>query len=107
MNRSFSNLNFKVETEELKYFLEKYEGWGEYPQRGMPGSPHEEMTDIWVRFRDPEPCVKSGDWSPFMNEHESIWLKEFVSVKKICSQIMYLTEGSRLGGVLITKLSPN
>ena len=102
----FSDLDLKVDVRILKTFLECYEGWGENPQRGLPGSPHEEMTDIWVRFNDPEPCKESGDWSSFIEEHESIWLKRFTSVDRICKQLMKLTEGERLGGVLITKLPP-
>lgn len=99
-------MKFNVETQELKEFLENYEEWGENPQRGVPGSPHEEMTDIWVRFNDPKLCDKSGDLLSFIEEHESIWLKSFTSVNRICKKLMKFTEGERLGGVLITKLPP-
>ena len=97
-------INFDVS--KLKVWLEGCDLWGEYPQRGLGDSPHREMTDIWARFKNPEECMKSGDWSSFMLEHDSEWLKDIPYIKNICNAIMEKTEGERLGGVLITKLPP-
>jgi hypothetical protein len=62
------------------------------------------MTDIWVRYKDPSDNIKSGDWASFFTEHDSVWLKDTPSVKDICSKIMECVGGTRLGGVLLTRL---
>lgn len=81
--------------------------FGEYPQRAIaPGSPHSEMTDIWVRYGDISEMVESGDFSGIAHEHDSIWLKDMPAVKRLCFEVMALVDGERLGGVLITKLPP-
>ena len=82
--------------------------FGEYRQRvDAVGSPHSQITDIWVRYADIAEMVATNDFSGIANEHDSVWLKELPEVKKICFKVMSLVDGERLGGVLITKLKPS
>lgn len=77
--------------------------------RGEGESPHSEMTDIWIRYRDVVPHLISGDFSDFSDEHDSIWYpssREIPEVKDVIFSVMSHVRGERLGGVLITKLSP-
>ncbi len=81
--------------------------FGEFNARKeAPGSPHSEMSDIWVRYGDVSSMIESGDFSSIADEHDSIWLKDLPEVKKLCFDVMALVDGERLGGVLITKLPP-
>jgi len=81
--------------------------FGERPERATaPGSPHADMTDIWVRYGDVSEMVKTGDFSGLSREHDSIWLKDLPAVKRLCFDLMSMVDGERLGGVLITKLPP-
>ena len=81
--------------------------FGEFNARkDAPGSPHSEMTDIWVRYGDISGMIESGDFSKIADEHDSIWLKDLPEVKRLCFDVMALVDGERLGGVLITKLPP-
>lgn len=103
----FNKLNISFDVEYLKGYLESCGLWDRYNMRRLTGSPHVEMVDIWARFNNPEPFIKSGDWSKFVDEHESEWLFKIPEVEEICQQLMQYLDGERLGGVLITKLPPN
>jgi len=68
-----------------------------------------EMEDIWVRFNDIKPYEESGDFSGFVEEHDSVWYPAYYmlpEVKDIIFKIMRAVNGERLGGILITKLPP-
>lgn len=106
MNKPFNKLGLSFDVSELRSLLLLCDMWGEYPQRGCDGSPHEEMTDIWVRFNDPKQFIDSGDWSTCCDPHISVWLKDIPIVKDICSALIGFTGGTQLGSVLITKLPP-
>jgi hypothetical protein len=84
--------------------------FGRHRQRQYTeGTPHAGMTDVWVRYNDCTPFEKSGDWSTFNDEHESVWYPEADSipqVRPIVFGLMARVEGERLGGVLITKIPP-
>lgn len=106
--QAFNKLPLEFDVTELKGFLEACDLWDKYPQRReAKGSPHSEMVDIWARFKDPRECIESGDWTSFVNEHESEWLEDIPSVKGIASEIMSYLDGEQLGGILITKLPPS
>jgi hypothetical protein len=78
--------------------------WDQNPQRRIgQGSPHSEMTDIWVRFGD----TANGDFSASVAEHDSIWYPSadvIEGAKRIAFDVMAAVDGERLGGILITKL---
>lgn len=100
----FSKLGIEFDVGKLCKYLEGSTLFGELPQRGLKGSPHENMTDIWARYKNPEGSLKTGDWSSFTEEHESEWLKEIPGVREVCDALMDYLGGTQLGGVLITKL---
>ena len=111
MQPTFKQLDLTVNVGPLQRELAgNDELFGQYPMRGeFPGSPHEEMKDIWIRYNDVKPFLKSGDWSTFADEHDSIWYpsaNKIPSAKRIALKIMAEEEGERLGGILITKLPP-
>ena len=68
------------------------------------GSPHAEMTDIWVRYND------IANIGPRFNDaHDSVWYPAYCAlpeIKPIIFGLMKFVSGERLGGVLITKLPP-
>ena len=105
--KPINKLDITFCVEYLKSWLETCDLFGEYNQRAGEDSPHKEMTDIWARYKNPEECIKSGDWSSFGLEHKSEWLKDIPEVKEISDQLMQFLGGEQLGGVLITKLPPN
>lgn len=84
--------------------------FGKYPQRGnFEGSPHCAMKDIWVRYNDIEPYLERGNLDGFADEHDSVWYPASYAipqVRKVVFDLMRIVEGERLGGILITKLSP-
>jgi quercetin dioxygenase-like cupin family protein len=100
----FSKIDIEFDVDALREVLEESDLFGELPQRGLKGSPHENMKDIWVRYKDPSEALRTGDWSGLANEHKSEWLKDIPYVKEICEELMTHLEGQELGGVLITKL---
>jgi len=78
-------------------------------RRTMPGSPHSEMEDIWIRYNDIQPFLEKGSFEGFADEHDSIWYPAYLdlpAVRQIIFDIMAAVDGERLGGVLITKLPP-
>lgn len=102
----FNKLNIKFNVSCLSEILNKSKLFGKYPYRGLPGSAHEQMTDIWVRYKDPIEHINSGDFSGMADPHESVWLEDIPAVKDIAYSLLRHLEGSSLGGVLITKLPP-
>ena len=109
--KSRHKLNLRLDTQELKQALvDNPDLFGQYNQRGSAeGSPHREMTDIWIRYKDIKPHLESGDFSTFGDEHDSVWYSSsnLLPVKRLLFQIMAEVDGERLGGVLITKLPPH
>lgn len=74
--------------------------WNRFNQRTVdPESPHHEVDDIWVRYAGPDESKKPGP-------HEPIWYPaaDVLPVKDICLDVMRFAKGTRLGGVLITKI---
>jgi hypothetical protein len=75
-------------------------------RRDAPGSPHTQMSDIWVRYNHPS-ALK--DPSTFNDEHFPVWYpawEALPSLRQIVFSLMSATEGEHLGGVLITKIPP-
>ncbi|MFV2057386.1 MAG: aspartyl/asparaginyl beta-hydroxylase domain-containing protein [Thiohalomonadales bacterium] len=107
---SHAKLDLTINVKPLLNTLKEHADlFGRIPYRkNAPNSPHSEMTDIWIRFNDVKPFEKSGDFTKLVDEHESVWYENEAvpEAKKICSTVMEYCKGSRLGGVLITKLEP-
>ena len=102
-----NKLDIKFNVEKLKNFVVNCDLWDKYTQRRVAkGTPHSEMTDIWVRYKNPEDCIKNGDWSAFTEKHKSEWLEDLPDVKFMAKYLMKHLGGKQLGGILITKLPP-
>ncbi len=111
MITSHHKLNLILDVEALKNALnDNRDLFGQYPQRGeSKDSPHKEMKDIWIRYNDVKPFLKSGDFTHFADEHDSVWydcVLKLPQVFDLVFKIMSEVQGERLGGVLITKLPP-
>ena len=82
--------------------------WGQIGWRkNIPGGPHAQMTDIWVRYNDIRPFAARGDFNGFNDEHESIWYpayEKLPALRGLIYPLMAAVEGERLGGVLITRI---
>lgn len=73
--------------------------WNQNPGRTeSPDSPHHGLDDIWARFAAP-----GVDGS---NPHDAVWYPsaDVLGVKHLCHDIMAAVKGTRLGGVLITRI---
>jgi hypothetical protein len=71
------------------------------------GTPHDRMSDIWVRYNSLEKC--NNDFQLMSNEHVPIWYPAWrllPSLHKIVFDLMAKVEGEMLGGVLITRVPP-
>ena len=73
--------------------------WNENDKRTQdPSSPHHGLDDIWVRFGEP-------DQNP-RQPHDSIWYPsaDILGVKPMIMRLFAAVGGTRLGGVLITRI---
>ncbi len=109
MNTAFQKLDLKIDALPLQQELKgKSHLYGRHTYRSDgPDSPHREMTDIWLRYKDVQPHIKSGDFSTFADEHDSVWYPAYYELQhstKIIFDVMVAMKGIRLGGILITKL---
>lgn len=73
--------------------------WNKNKERTQdPTSPHYELDDIWVRFgeKGTNPCLP----------HESVWYPsaDILGVKPMVMDLFKAVGGTRLGGVLITRI---
>ena len=74
-----------------------------------PGTPHTQVDDIWLRFNDLNAYKKTGDSNRVVDEHESIWYPaadKLPQARQLIFMLMTMTEGERLGRVLITRMKP-
>lgn len=79
--------------------------WNQHSaRRDAPDSPHTEMSDIWLRYNHPK------NFGPGFNDEHVPWnypaWRALPTARKICFDLMSLTQGEMLGGVLITKIPP-
>lgn len=111
MAESFRKIGLQLDVTVLRdrlIALPEVFGW--HKERGIDTkSPHREGTDIWVRYNDITPFYEGRSMTEFGDEHDSIWypvLKLIPEVADLVFDVMTHMSGERLGGVLITKLSP-
>ena len=84
--------------------------WNEYNLRtSSEYTPHKQVSDIWVRYnpwRNYDGCAYSFTQNP----HESEWYEGSAKVPAVIDltyEVMRKVRGSRLGGVLITRIDPH
>jgi hypothetical protein len=96
-------LPFKVDVEPMRAALAAHaQLWDRYKARTEPAdSPHHGLSDIWVRFADPETMREDGS-------HDSIWYPpaDVLPARDVIFPLMAAVRGERLGGVLITRIKP-
>lgn len=103
---SFCKMPFTVDVAPLKAaLLANPDLFDEHPERRVAyGSPHNGMSDIWVRYNAAERFGAS-----FNDEHVPVWypcIRQIPQVVPIVAEIFGNVLGEMLGGVLITKLPP-
>lgn len=110
--QNFFKIAEGVDVEPLRLALERQpELFGRNGERKYAeGSPHQVMSDIWLRYNDRAP-FDAGErpWSEFNDRHDAIWYPEAAHLpeaRPIIFDILRLVEAEHLGGVLITKLPP-
>ncbi len=77
--------------------------WNRYTDRLAKTGPHREADDIWVRFN---PIENMGPGF-FTDPHESDWYEvasELPVVRSLAERVYADSEGSKLGGVLVTRI---
>lgn len=70
-------------------------------------TPHKAVSDIWVRYNAWENFA--GDAAAFNDEHESSWypvIHEIPAAWSLARRVMRHVRGTKLGGVLITRIPP-
>lgn len=84
--------------------------WDQHTLRTThPGTPHTEVSDIWLRFSDEVQAEAKGLIAGVIDEHESInfpAMRELPQLRPLIFGLMAKVEGERLGRVLVTKLKP-
>jgi hypothetical protein len=70
-----------------------------------PGTPHSQVSDVWIRFNDLA-GYNAGTPGAIVDEHESIWYPaaQVLPVKPLIFALMAQVHGERLGRVLLTRL---
>lgn len=77
-------------------------------RKDAPDSPHNAMSDIWVRYNDISK-FPDGDLSKFNDEHFPVWYDSYhklPSLRNIIFPLMHRVSATTLGGVLISKIPP-
>ena len=108
MNKTHFRIGLTVDVELLKAQLESKSNLFDKfnMRRTAPGSPHREMTDIWIRANA---VIPTEDYTAITKEHDSVWYPayhELPACRQIIFDVMAAVDGERLGDVLITKLPP-
>lgn len=78
-------------------------------RKTAPGTPHAQMSDIWVRYNDNRFYEARGDYAGFNDMHVPVWYpawRMLPALKPIVFGLMTALQGEMLGGVLITKIPP-
>ena len=83
--------------------------WNVDVERLHPSGPHRDSDDIWIRLNDKTEFLKTGDWSKFNSEHDSVWYPAFYSlpsVRKIVFDLARRVEAERIGDIMIWRVKP-
>jgi hypothetical protein len=75
-------------------------------RKTYPGTPHAEMSDIWVRFRAPDQIKShSSHKDEYRNVFWPAW-HEMPSLRPLVASLKTRVDAVELGSILITKLPP-
>ena len=83
--------------------------WNVDMERLRPGSPHCDSDDIWVRMNDRTEFDKSGNWSKFNDEHDSIWYPAAYALPALRPLVFDLARrvgAERIGDIMIWRVKP-
>ncbi len=73
------------------------------------GSPHREVSDIWMRMNDLSKCRQADTDPVYVDHRESInypaW-NLLPAVRKLVVNLMAFVEGERMGRVMISRMEP-
>ena len=72
----------------------------------MPGSPHAQVDDVWLRYNDWRNFDPANP-AAFGEEHDSVYYPAWDALpaaRPLVFDLMAQVQGERLGGILITKL---
>ncbi len=109
---AFLKLQSDVDVTPLSALLDAHpELWDQQSRRKTaPGTPHAEMSDIWVRYNDDARARETGDWSGFNDRHVPVWYPAWdvlrPALEPLLHDMMARSCAWMLGGVLITRIRP-
>ena len=109
--RNFLCLSVNLDVLPLLYAVSRQpQLWDQHTLRTThPGSPHGEVSDIWLRFQDLTPYERGESVATVTDEHESIAYPAWWAlpeVRPLVFGLMGRVSATRLGRVLLTKLRP-
>lgn len=107
--KNFVKMAGGIDTAPLLLGIARQPGlWDRHTERTAPeGSPHADVSDIWLRYNDIKPYKKSGDMSGFNDPHDAVFYPEWYALpqaRPIVFGLMARVEATRLGGIMITKI---
>lgn len=79
--------------------------WNQHSLRTEGYGPHSQVSDIWVRYNAFSNF--DGDRTKFNEAHESVWYpaaRKIEGLEDLVMEVFGYVKGTRLGGVLITKI---
>jgi hypothetical protein len=81
--------------------------WDQLPfRRTAPGTPHSQMTDIWLRFRPAAELIHPWNYAePFHSVFYPAW-RALPALHPITFALMSVVRAVELGGILITRIPP-
>lgn len=106
---NFEQINCSIDvTKLLEQLSEHPQLWNEHPERKIGiGSPHAQMSDIWLRFRDKSELLEVRHYA---EPHIPVWYPSrriLTEVERIALDMMAHFRCVQLGGILITKIPPS
>lgn len=105
----FTKLAAGIDVSALNAQIEAHpELWNSVNYRKVtPGSPHGEMSDIWVRYNDIRPYQALGDYSRMKDAHIPVWYPAWYALpalRPLVFDLMAAVQGEMIGAIFITKI---
>ena len=83
--------------------------WNQHRLRkDAEGSPHGDVSDIWLRYNDIRPFQERGDFKDFNDPHIPIWYPAWhvlTETQRFVRSLSATFQAEMIGGVLITKVA--